>query len=104
MATGRNRDGVKDQPRGRGGRWLESPITADLDAEACRLRGRGLTFQQIADQMGEAIATAHDRVTRGMAAIRIAGASELVKAELEKLDRLERAALYVLESFHVTIN
>jgi hypothetical protein len=92
------------QPRGRNGAWGSAPETAEMDAEAARLRSRGLGYREIAAAMGCDVHTAHDRVSRALAAVRIAGGDELVKTEMAKLDRLEQAALRVLEQFHYVVS
>lgn len=103
---------VETQPTRRGlfrlkgpnGRFIANSDTAQLDAYAVRLRSRAMGFQEIADEMGEALSTAHLRVQRGLAAIRSEPAVELVKLEVAKLDALERAALSVLEAFHYVVS
>ena len=93
-----------DRPKAKNGRFVASLTTAQKDAEAARLRSRGLTYRAVGEAMGEPEETAYSRVERALAAVRIAPALDLVKIELEKLDRLERAALKVLEAFHYVVS
>jgi len=78
--------------------------TASLDAYAVMLRSRALGYAEIGHAMGETDSTAFDRVQRGLGAIRMAPAAELVKIEVAKLDAIEREALRVLETFHYVVS
>lgn len=76
----------------RSGKFLEEPVTAELDGKAAALRVQGFTFAEIAAEMGCAVSTANDRVKRAMAAVRVASAAELVRTEDERLDALWKVA------------
>ena len=41
-------------------------VTAERDAEIARLRGAGLTYQQIADRLGVSKQTAHEGFKRAL--------------------------------------
>jgi len=90
--------------RGPNGKYIASGDTAALDAFAVKLRARAMGFAEIAHAMGEGETTAKDRVARGLGAIRMAPAVELVKLEVAKLDAIEREALRVLETFHYVVS
>lgn len=98
--------------RDRQGRYLPSPDTAIRDAQAAELRTQGLTYQQIADQMGySGSRTAWDAVDRAIAAvIKEPGEAvlhfelERLDAELVRLDGLEAAARKVLTARHITVS
>lgn len=87
------------------GRFISTPESAERDAEATRLRGRALSYQAIADEMGWAnISSAYRAVQRGLAAIRSEPAEEVRTLELERLDDLYRRTLGVLEGRHLVIS
>ena len=65
--------------------------TMQRDAEALRLHVSGLTYQQIADQLGWADKSgAHSAVRRALADITRLPRADAVKAEEERLDHLTR--------------
>ncbi|MDX3575973.1 hypothetical protein [Streptomyces sp. FL07-04A] len=98
--------------RDRHGRYLPSPDTAIRDAQAAELRTQGLTYQQIAAEMGYASGrSAWDAVNRAITAvIKEPGEAvlhfelERLDAELVRLDNLEAAARKVLTARHITVN
>lgn len=90
--------------RDRQGQYTRNPATTDTDAEAARLRSRGLSYRQIAEQLGMSVSSAHDAVRRAMAAVIAEPASDAIAFELDRLDRMYQAALKVLESHHVTVS
>lgn len=97
--------GRKSSPtHGPNGDFVATPETAARDAEAARLRGQGMGYQAIADQLGISLSTAHDAVQRALRAIRAEGAAEARQLELERLDRLYEAAVRVLERDHITVS
>lgn len=98
--------------RDRHGRYLPSPDTAIRDAQAAELRTQGLTYQQIAAEMGYASGrSAWDAVNRAITAvIKEPGEAvlhfelERLDAELVRLDDLEAAARKVLTARHITVS
>ncbi len=96
-------DGQDDRDsRGRFARTLKG---AERDREACRLRARRMTYQQIADQLGYGAAqNAHRAVQKTLAAIPRDAAEELIQLELDQLDMLTDAVLKVLETEHYTVS
>jgi hypothetical protein len=91
--------------RGPGGQFIRTPEQAELDAEACRLRARSLSYTAIAKQLGFHDGVAARRaVERAMAQIVAEPAAELLQLELMKLDEWEQAARAVLERRHVTVS
>jgi len=90
--------------RGRTGKFEKTLASAERDREACRLRTRGVTYQQISDQLGYG-GEAHARraVKLCLAAIQTEGAEELRALQLDQLDYLTAQALGVLERRHLTI-
>lgn len=97
--------GRKSSPKhGPNGDFVATPETAARDAEAARLRGQGMGYQAIADQLGISLSTAHEAVQRALRAIRAEGAAEARQLELERLDRLYEAAVRVLERDHITVS
>ncbi|MGP3752193.1 hypothetical protein [Streptomyces sp. IBSNAI001] len=98
-------DDPTKRTRGGNGRIVRTVDTAERDAEAARLRTRGYTYQQIADEL--------DWVSRGDAyravqrvledTVKEAG-DEVRAIELDRLDTLHAAAMDVLEREHVTVS
>lgn len=86
------------------GRYERTLASAERDAQAARLRAQHWTYQQIADELGYPDkSVAYRAVQRALrAAIREPG-EELLALELERLDRLARAAEEVLEAHHVKV-
>lgn len=86
------------------GRYERTLASAERDAQAARLRAQHWTYQQIADELGYPNRSeAYRAVQRALkAAIREPG-EELLALELERLDRLARAAEEVLEAHHVKV-
>lgn len=93
--------------RGHGpdGRFVTSEATALRDAEACRLRTRGMGYLQIAKELGFADASgAHQAVQRGLQAIRQESAEDVRRIELERLDGLLDMAREIAEAAHPTVS
>lgn len=100
------------RPHDRTGRFIRSIDTVERDAEACRLRANGHTYQHIAEQLGYSNkGDAHHAVQRALKAT-VAEPAEDVRrmelarldAELERLNALEQAARTVLERDHITVS
>jgi hypothetical protein len=91
--------------RGGKGRFERNPDTAIRDAEAARLRVRGLTYRQIADDLGFAgPGKAYEAVKRVLADTVAEAADDLRAVELERLDRMYQAALKVMEADHFAVS
>jgi hypothetical protein len=87
------------------GRYDRQLSTAQRDAEAARLRTRHYTYEQIAEQLGFADrGHAYKAVERALKSITREPAEELRALELQRLDRLARAAEEVLERRHVHVS
>lgn len=63
---------------------------AMLEGQACRLRAKGYTLQEIADFQGVTLSTARERVLNAIQRIPTEAAEEVKKLELERLDNLFR--------------
>ncbi len=88
--------------RGHNGQFERTPDTAERDAEAATLRSRGLTYQQIADQLGFAHrSAARKAVQRVLQDTVTEPADELRKLELDRLDTMWRTAMDVLARDHL---
>ncbi|MGV9579740.1 hypothetical protein ACWDRZ_24110 [Streptomyces sp. NPDC003509] len=102
----------KDKPRGGNGQYFRTLSDAQRDAEAARLRARGLTYQQIADELGwTSRGDAHHAVQRALeATVKEAGdevrAIELARLddELVRLAAIEEQVWVVLRRAHVTVS
>ncbi len=92
--TNRQRDGR--------GRFRRGVATAERDARALELASRSMSYRQIAAELGCDVHTAYTAVQRGLAAIPAPAAAEYRRIELDKLDRLERHLLGVMEREHVS--
>lgn len=80
------------------GRFVRTVDTAARDAEACRLRTLGLTYEQIASQLGFSDrSNARSAVERGLVAIVAEPAEELRTLELARLDELTQRAWGILD-------
>jgi uncharacterized protein YerC len=97
--------------RGGGGQFVRTVETAEQDAEAARLRSRGMTYRQIAAQLGVDVSTAHRAVQRALAEIVAEPAADAVAFELQRLDEelqrlddLYARVIEVLEREHVTVS
>lgn len=86
------------------GRFVRTLSQAETDAEAARLRGDGYSYRRIADFMGCTTATAHDRVSRALAAVP-KEAVETVRAVWgERLTAAFVEAARILATDHVTVS
>jgi hypothetical protein len=92
------------QARGTNGKWVRTLEGAERDAEAARLRSKGKSYRQIAAALGCDVHVAHSAVKRVIAEIITEPAEAAIAFELERLDRLHRAAMKVLERHHVTVS
>jgi hypothetical protein len=94
-----------DRPRDGNGRYYRTVEDAERDERAARLRADGWTFARIAEELGyDSRATAHHAVQRVLKeTVREAG-EDLRSLELERLDKLYRSAMGVLERQHVTVS
>jgi hypothetical protein len=91
--------------RGKNGKFTRSVDTAARDAEAAHLRSRGLSYRQIAEQVGyQDDSGAYRAVQRALVATVTEPAEEVRALALAQLDQLALAALGVLERQHVTVS
>lgn len=91
--------------RDRHGRYARQMDTVMRDAQALRLRARGMTYQQIADEMGYAEkGAAYKAVQRGMEEIIGEAAAEVRALEVARLDAMYAQVMKVLETEHVTVS
>ncbi len=93
------------KPRGGRGRFVRTPATAERDAEACRPRTKGHTYDEIATALGFADrAGARRAVERALLAIVQAPAAELRILSLARLDLAQKHAWKVLEREHLVVS
>lgn len=97
-------DGPNGQPRGRHGQFAHDPDTAKQDARCAELRSQGMTYRQIAAELGIGVTTARDGVERTMLSVRAEPGAMARAVELEKLDGLEQRAREVLNADHVVVS
>ncbi|MFI9235781.1 hypothetical protein [Streptomyces sp. NPDC053079] len=95
--TGQARDGK--------GRYIYTLEAAERDAEAARLRSQHFTYQQIADRLGYPDkAGAYRGIQAALKATVQEAADDVRQMELERLDRLARAAEEVMARQHATVS
>ncbi|MET8826088.1 hypothetical protein ABZX40_13530 [Streptomyces sp. NPDC004610] len=108
-----NRDrGAPHPGRNRQGEFTRTLDTAGRDADACRLRAQGYTYQQIADELDFSNkGDAHHAVSRALREVVREPAEELLKIELDRLDAqlvrlkgLEVEARRVLDAPHIVVS
>lgn len=81
-----------------------SLATRERDARAVELRRRGMTYQQISDQIGLAgPGKAHDAVRRGIRDSVREDTDEQTYVELERLDEALRTAYRIMMGRHVHV-
>jgi hypothetical protein len=96
---------ARNHERDNNGKFTRTLEHASQDAEAARLRARGITYDQIAVTLGYCDRTAARRaVERALVATVAEPAAEVRKLELDRLDEMYRAALAVLERQHLTVS
>jgi hypothetical protein len=77
----------------------------ERDARAVEYRRRGLTYRQIASEMGwKNQASAYEAVQRGLNDAIAEPAGEVRQLELERLDEYQRYALRVLAAPHLVVS
>ncbi len=87
------------------GKFVRTVETAKRDAEAARLRSRGRTYSQIAEELGFCDkSAAHHAVARVFDGFKVEARDLLIKIELDKLDMMTRAVIDVLEAEHYTVS
>lgn len=87
------------------GAFTQTLKGVERDREACRLRSRRQTYQQISDQLGYGgQGNARRAVQRTLAAIPRDAAEELIQLELDQLDMMTTAVLEVLEANHYVVS
>jgi|APCry1669191860_1035381.scaffolds.fasta_scaffold05821_2 orotate phosphoribosyltransferase-like protein len=73
------------------GGYVRTMDSAEADADALRLRSRGLTYRQIADALDVDTSTAWRRCQRALAAVPLDAVEEHRALELMRLDALQEA-------------
>lgn len=86
------------------GHYATEATTALRDVEALKLRIKGVSFRDIATQLGISASTAHDAVNRALAAQREEPAEQVRALEVERLDAMYEAVIKVLERQHFTVS
>jgi hypothetical protein len=91
--------------RDNNGRFMRTLEGAERDAEACRLKSRGRTYQQISDELGYGSKqAAHRAVKKALASIPSLNAEELRRIQLEQLDYMTDRVLAVMERDHLVVS
>ena len=82
-------------------RFERTPETAQRDAEIARLRGTGMTYQQIGDRLGVSKQSAHEGFRRALRDAVRQPTQEAIGLELDRLDVLWRTAITIMASKHI---
>ncbi len=91
-------------PPTNGGQRREHTIEDSInDAQAAHLRAQGLSYRQIAQQVGCDVHTAHDRVARAIAAVPVENVNELREVERARLDEMLMVAWREMHRDHVVV-
>ena len=77
---------------------------SERDNRAAGMKLSGLTYEQIADDLGISRTTAFEAVERAMKAVPFEEADTLRKIELAHLDKAQSKALEILDKQHVAIS
>lgn len=98
--------GDADTARDRSGRFTVEPETPARYAKALELRAKGLTYRQIAAEIGGGwdAKMAHTAVQKALQITVQEPADQLRQIEVAKLDAAERAVHRVLEAQHFTVS
>ena len=87
------------------GKFTNTVETAEYDARAAKLRVRGLSYRQIAVELGYADhSSARDAVLRAIAAAPVEAGTDARQVELERLDLAVAKVVEVLERRHLAFN
>ncbi|MFJ5532445.1 hypothetical protein [Streptomyces sp. NPDC093261] len=76
----------------------------ERDHRAVELRRSGLSYPAIAQELGVAVSSAFEMVRRGLRDFAGEAAEEVREMELQRLDRIQRAAERVLATRHLVVN
>lgn len=86
------------------GRYVRTPETVARQAEAARLHSQGLTYREIAEELGYASKqTAFNAVQAGFRHI-AAPARDALQKRQQELDFLWEAAMEILENHHIVVS
>ena len=96
MARVRPRDGC--------GTFTRTIEQIELDHQAAELRSRSKTFREIGEVFGVSTKTAYCMVQRAIEDVPKEATTGLIALELEKLDRLERRYLEIMDKPHPYIS
>lgn len=90
--------------RGKNGKYARTLDTAERDAEAARLRARGLGLREIGEHMGYADASgAYRAVNRALDAVPVEAVEELRALECARLDMLTEQAWAIINGAHLLV-
>jgi len=90
--------------RGPDGKFRRTLAGAERDAEAARLRSRGLSYEAIGRELGLDKGNAYHAVQRALEATVAEPAAEVRQLELARLDDMYMAVMKVLEAQHFTVS
>jgi hypothetical protein len=95
----------QQRPHDRWGRFERSMATVRRDAKAAELRADGLTYEQIATELGWADKSdARKAVFRARADVARPAITRLIQTESEELDALYTEACAILQRNHITVS
>jgi len=94
---------VVNNAHGGNGEFVQTQENAERDAEATRLRARGMTYREIGLIFGITDKTAQKAVKRNLQRIAVDAVEDLRQVENLRLDAMEQSVLAVLETKHFTV-
>lgn len=104
MNTAEEAPGRKRPAQGGNGKFVASVETAERDAQACRLRSQGWTYEDIARELGYANSgCAYTGTQRAMLAIVQEPAEELLAIHLDRLREMYRTARDIMTQTHLMV-
>jgi hypothetical protein len=83
------------------GRYTRTPESAERDAEACRMKARGISYPRIAEELGYGDRhNARRAVNAALAAIPAEAAEDLRAVQMLQLEIMTEKAMEALEAVH----
>ena len=104
MSTGNPQQNPYQDVRDGKGRYRRGPEAVARDAQAAELFGQGLTYQEIADELGVTKKNAIFAVQRALRDVVKGPAEKALQVHIDRLEYLYAAAVEVLEADHVMVS
>lgn len=96
---------TRDQPRNPKGKFIKTAESYERDAEALRLRSRGMSLREIGQRLGYGDESNTCRaLSRAVDAVRGEPAREVIQQQVELLNLMTEKAMAVLERHHIKVD